>query len=80
MTVMRAKMRINSIEKYETSEALNLLAVSKDEGYPENGLDENNTFAKFTPSANLSIHITNPDLVGKFKAGESYYLDFTKAD
>lgn len=42
--------------------------------------DENNTYAKFSPSGMLSLTIANPTLLGKFNEGESYYLDFTKAN
>jgi hypothetical protein len=48
--------------------------------YPEDGLDEDNTFAKFSPSASFSITIANPALFGAFKVGEKYYLDFSKAE
>lgn len=47
--------------------------------YPEDGSDEDNTFAKFSPSANLSINIANPDLFGKFNVGDKFYVDFTPA-
>jgi len=78
---MRAKLRINKIDGWENGEGetLTMSAVAKSEPYPENGEDENNTFARFTPSADLRITITNPDLIGKFEEGEEFYLDFTKA-
>lgn len=75
---MRAKLVISEVISFETKiERLKLRAVSRADGYPEDGSDENNTFAKFSPEANLEIAITNPDLVGTFKPGESFYLDFT---
>jgi hypothetical protein len=78
---MRAKMRITRVEHHsETCESLHFSAVCKSEGYPEDGSDENNSFARWTPTAELSMSITNPDLVGKFSVGEEYYLDFTKAN
>lgn len=80
MSEMRAKMVIGSVNRLnETTEELSMRAVCKNEPYADDGLDENNTFSSFTPSAELSITISNPALVGKFKEGESYYLDFTKA-
>ncbi len=80
MSEMRAKMVVDSVVPYgDDSETLTFRAVCKDDAYDESGLDENNTFSRFTPSADLKIHINNPALVGKFKQGESYYLDFTKA-
>ena len=48
--------------------------------YPADGSDEDNTYAKFSPGASLSLNIANPALFGKFLVGEKYYVDFTKAD
>lgn len=79
-TTMRAKMAVNRIEQHSNSETLHFNAVCKNGTYPADGSDEDNTFAKFSPSANLSIQITNPALVGQFKVGEKYYVDFTPAE
>ena len=76
---MRAKMRVSSVIPNGDCETLNFNAVCKNESYGDDGLDENNTYATFTPSANLSMYINNPALIGKFKVGEEYYVDFTKA-
>ena len=43
-------------------------------------MDEDNTFALFTPGANLEMHITNPVLMGLIKPGQKFYLDFTLAE
>lgn len=79
MGTMRAKLRVNSVDAQAGWEGIKFSAVCKNDGYPEDGSDENNTFAKFTPSADLQMSITNPALLGKIKVGEEYYLDFTKA-
>lgn len=80
MAEMRAKMIIDNVVPLgDTAEELNFRAVCKEDGYEDNGLDENNTFSTFTPSAELKMIVNNPELFGKFKEGESYYLDFTKA-
>lgn len=79
MTAMRAKMKINHIERrFEGQETLYLNAVSASQ-YPEDGSDENNTYAVFSPSGMVSLTIANPALLGKFAKDEEYYLDFTKA-
>lgn len=77
MKTMRAKLKINRVEQHGTSETLHFNAVSKSGAYPADGSDEDNTFAKFSPSATLAIQITNPELVGQFRVGENYYVDFT---
>ena len=77
---MRAKMVVMSVTPHsQECETLTLYAVSKSDGYPEDGSDENNTFARWTPSANMSITISNPDLIGKFPVGQEIYVDFTPA-
>ena len=78
---MRAKMKVVKAEKKsETYEELAFSAVGPKGAYPADGSDENNTFAKWTPTANLSMSITNPALIGKFPVGQEYYVDFTPAE
>ena len=76
--MMRAKMRVVSVKKvHDGQEDLVFTAVSKRDGYPEGGNDENNTYAQFTPMADLSMSIQNERLFGKLKEGDEVYLDFT---
>ena len=79
MSKMRAKLKISDIEPSGDTETLSFHAVSAS-SYGEDGLDENNTFARFTPWANLKMTINNPDLVGSFKVGQEFYVDFTLAE
>jgi hypothetical protein len=81
-TSMRAKMVLQDVKKYPTEgettqETLSFSAVAKSEAYPDDGSDEDNTYAKFTPNASLSITVNNPALLGQFAVGEKYYVDFT---
>lgn len=83
---MRAKMALNHIDVQRNNagetigETWSFNAVPKSEAYPEDGSDENNTFAKFSPTASCSIFCVNPALFGKFAVGEQYYVDFTPAE
>jgi hypothetical protein len=77
---MRAKFTIISIEKFPTTEILRMRPVCKPGGYPADGSDEDNTFAKFSPSGALELQIANPALIGTFAPGDTYYLDFTKVE
>lgn len=81
MTTMRAKMKINHIDQRNapSQETLYFNAVARNDRYPEDGSDENNTYAKFSPSGMLSLTVANPALIGKFNEGEEYYIDFTPA-
>lgn len=81
MSAMRAKMQIESVTKVNGgNEILRMHAVAKSGTYPEDGSDEDNTYAKWSPSASLEIQIANPALHGKFSPGEKYYVDFAKAE
>ncbi len=79
---MRAKLQIGSVIPSNdpagnlNNEQLHFHGVCAS-NYPEDGSDEDNTFAKFSPSVSLDITIANPALFGKFKAGEKFYVDFT---
>lgn len=77
---MRAKMRVGAIVPQSNgTESLTMFGVSRNEGYPEDGSDENNSYAKFSPSATFQLHLANPALVGTFEVGETFYVDFTPA-
>lgn len=83
MTKMRAKLQVGFVQEHfygeggaKSMETLQMHAVAAPT-YPADGSDEDNTFAKFSPGANLSINIANPALFGQFKVGEKYYVDFT---
>jgi len=81
MPKMRAKMKVVSVKNQgATYDELVLAAVCKNDGYPADGSDENNTFAKWTPSAEMKMSITNPALVGQIKEGQQFYVDFTLAE
>lgn len=78
MAKMRAKLEVLGIEKYDGCEVIKMGAVCKSEAYPEDGSDEDNTFAMFTPAADLSMTITNPALLGQFDIGQRFYVDFSE--
>lgn len=86
MTTMRAKLQVSSVfarpnpETGETvGETVKFHGVAKSGGYPPDGSDEDNTFAKWTPSASFEIYIANPALFGQFEPGQKFYVDFTPA-
>jgi len=85
MTKMRAKLVVGSVFPYhdlqtgETkSEQVSFYAVAKP-SYADSELDEDNTFARMSPSASLQITIMNPALLGQFEPGQKFYVDFTPA-
>lgn len=78
MKTMRAKFVINSVEHYATGEKVKFIGVSKKTPYDADGSDEDNTYAKFSPMASCEIMIANPQLIGVFKPGDKFYVDFTE--
>lgn len=78
MKTMRAKFKVDSVTTNEHSEVLNFSAVCGK--FNEDGASEDNTFARWTPTASLSMRITNPDLRGAIKPGQVFYVDFTPAN
>jgi hypothetical protein len=92
MTTMRAKLQVGMVQEHmgwvepgsdktpeKASETLTMHAVCK-ATYADSEFDEDNTFARMSPGANLTIHIANPALWGKFKHGDKFYVDFTAAE
>ena len=79
---MRAKMKVGSVmpvfdsNKEKVSEIVNFHAVAATK-YDSTGVDEDNTFAKFSPSASVQIMIANPALLNTFEPGQTFYVDFT---
>jgi hypothetical protein len=78
--MMRAKMKVESVRSFEGREDLAMSAVWGDNPFGENGKSEDNTYAKFTPSGSVRLTVNNPDLLGKIKPGQEYYVDFPLAE
>lgn len=83
MPQMRAKMRVTQVDHSETggpnggpSDRLYFTGVSRPCAYPADGTDEDNSFALWTPSVDLNMVVNNPALVGVFKYGDTFYVDF----
>jgi hypothetical protein len=76
---MRAKMQVNKVERFPGTDKITCNAVAA-KAYPADGTDEDNTYAKFSPSGSLELSIANPALLGVIEPGQKFYLDFTPAD
>jgi len=71
---MRAKMQIQSVAKQlgGWAEIIEMSAV-----YGGSTNDEDNSFAKTTPSGKITLHIANKELQGVYNPGDTFYVDFT---
>lgn len=76
MHAMRAMLQVESVKQMRHAEELRMTAVCGKEPFGAKGESEENTFARYTPSGDLSLTITNPDLHGTFKPGQKFYVDF----
>ena len=87
-TTMRAKFQIYGVQEHFSDEAkanksgetLTMHPVCKSGPYPEDGSDEDNSYARWSPSGSLTLFIANPNLWGKYAVGEKMYLDFSPAE
>lgn len=84
--VMRAKFQVSKVETVRdvvsqavTQETVHMHAVARSDGYPADGSDEDNSYAKWSPSGSLTLTIANPNLFGKYSVGDKTYMDFTPA-
>ncbi len=84
MKKMRAKLQVSSVSPVVGgTQILNFHGVGGDKvqgGYPADGTDEDNDYARWSPSVSLQISIANPALHDQFKTGDKFYVDFTPAD
>jgi hypothetical protein len=73
---IRCKMRVASVAHYKnedgstSQEEVKLTAVYGPEG------TDNAQWSKWTPSAQFSITINNPDAMNKLSQGHEFYVDF----
>ncbi|MEP6827899.1 MAG: hypothetical protein ABJA10_07475 [Aestuariivirga sp.] len=77
---MRAKMRVMNVNRGVQIDVVTMNAVGPKGSYPPDGSDEDNTYAKFSPSGELKLSICNPALIGQIEPGQVFYVDFTPAD
>lgn len=78
--MMRAKMKVASVKATEYGEVIEAVPVCGDGSFGPNGESEDNTYARFTPAGSLSLTVNNPELLGKIKPGQKFYVDFTPAE
>lgn len=79
MKTMRAKFRGTKVENLGGgSQEVTMVAVTE-KPFDKDGNSEDNTFARWPPSGDLRMSISNPSLMGALKEGQKFYLDFTEA-
>jgi hypothetical protein len=77
---MRAKFNVVSVKNNESNGVLYSQDVTLTAVYANDTNAEDNQFSSATPWGTLTMDISNPNAFDFLKEGESYYLDFTKAE
>jgi len=77
MKSMRCKVTIQEVHLHGATETIIARPVCKPGGYPPDGADEDNTFARWSPSGEFRLCIANPDLFDTYKPGQVFYVDWT---
>lgn len=75
--MMRAKMKVTSVSPGTASVNITMMAVTE-KPFDAEGASEDNSWARYTPMASLSMTIQNPNLLDKFKEGQTFFLDFAE--
>lgn len=75
--VMRAKMRLVAEKIYADTAATGAKVYTFQAQYSNS--PEDNSYSKYTPSAQFEMTIDNPVVQAALKLGEVYYVDFTPA-
>ncbi len=76
--MMRAKMTVEAIERFVNCERLRFKCVTGGKPYGPNGENEDNTFSRFTPNGMSELTVTNPELLGQFSPGDTFYVTFDR--
>lgn len=72
--LMRAKLTVTTVTKSRyPGENVKFTA-------DYSGSKEDNSFSEATPSAELEMFVSNPNLIGKLVPGQSFYVDFIPVD
>lgn len=81
---MRAKFQVVDVQEGKAdgkviSEVITFMAVCGTDPFGPDGASEDNTYARYTPNASLTMTILNPVLFGQYKKGVKLYADFSVA-
>lgn len=78
------KFYVTKIERYHGDSGavrIGMSAVYKNlPGVEGNACEENRIFSKYTPSAELTMRIENPEAAAQFELGAQYYVSFDRSE
>ena len=72
-------MKVESVKSFaHPQQEIVMHPVCGNKPFGPSGESEDNTFARYSPSGELKLTISNPDLIGQILPGQTFYLDFTE--
>ena len=75
---MVAKFKVTKVESHSGNKTIKMMAISE-KPFDADGNSDDNSFARWTPSGELTMTIQNPALFGAFQEGKKFYLNFSEA-
>lgn len=79
MQTVKAKFVVNEVTNYMGGQKVSMLPVQNTQ-YGADGENEDNQFARYTPSGEIRLQITNPALKDAFAPGKVFYVDMTSVE
>jgi hypothetical protein len=86
MSQMIAKFYVRAVTPTVTDDTTSTVIQEKlyfsavsDKPFSAEGASDDNSFARWSPAGSLELVVQNPALIGKFKPGQKFYLEFTEA-
>lgn len=79
---IKAKMKVSHVEENKSTDGQTKYGelVVLNAVYSEDPQSENYSFSQATPSATVSLFISNPSAYGAFEVDKEYYVDFSPAE
>lgn len=68
----------DNVQPKKTAESLSMFPVTE-KPFDAEGASDDNTFARWSPSGDMSLMVTNPNLFDQFSTGDKFYVSFHKA-
>ena len=76
----RAKLVCTKVDSHFHNEEKQAEQVTFSTLYDTANSPEDNSFSKYTPSANFSFNVSNGTLFGAFEEGKAYYFDISPCE
>jgi hypothetical protein len=77
---VRAKMKCYAVDRMKDGKPDTTCAEIRMMAVYDDGDPTNKSWSQATPSASVTMFVTNPAAIEAFEPGKNYFVDFTPAD